>query len=185
MIKDQCNNCRKYNTSSCGQTIVYNSQSCECYVKKLDLLKPNDKSTSSPVINPQPVPQPVPQPQPNSPSNNGISSEPSFWSMLFSLNGRIRRTRYWLTSICTQLLFLPANLSDDDMSGGVAVFTLLIFLPAMWVFLANVVKRCHDLGKSGFFGLLLLIPLVNIAIGIYLAFFKGDLNDNEYGPSPY
>ena len=80
MIKDQCNNCRKYNTSSCGQAIVYNSLSCEFYVKKLDLSKPTDKPTSSPVTNPQPqsVPQPVPQPQPqpNSPSNNSISAEP-------------------------------------------------------------------------------------------------------------
>ena len=71
------------------------------------------------------------------------------------------------------------------MPGGVAIFTLLIFLPAMWVLLANIAKRCHDLGKSGFFGLLLIIPLVNIAIGIYLAFSQGDLNDNEYDPSPY
>ena len=189
MIKDQCNNCRKYNTSSCGQAIVYNSLSCEFYVKKLDLSKPTDKPTSSPVTNPQPqsVPQPVPQPQPqpNSPSNNSISAEPSFWTMLFSFKGRIRRTRYWLTGICTQLLFLPANLADDDMSEGVAIFTLLIFIPAIWVWLANIAKRCHDFGKSGFLGLLLLIPVVNLAIGIYLAFFKGELNDNEYGPSPY
>lgn len=185
MIKDQCNKCKKYNTSSCGQTIIYNSLSCEYYVKKLDLSKPTDRPASSPVTPPQPQPVPQPQPQPNSPGNNGVSSDPSFLTMLFSFKGRIRRTRYWLTGICTQLLFLPANLSDDDMSEGVAIFTLLIFLPAIWVLFANIAKRCHDLGKSGFLGLLLLIPVANLAIGIYLAFFKGDLNDNEYGPSPY
>ena len=71
------------------------------------------------------------------------------------------------------------------MSEGVAIFTLLVFLPIMWILWANIAKRCHDLGKSGFFGLLLLIPLVNFIFGIYLAFFKGDENDNEYGASPY
>lgn len=71
------------------------------------------------------------------------------------------------------------------MSEGVAIFTLLVFLPIMWILCANIAKRCHDLGKSGFFGLLLLIPLVNFIFGIYLAFFKGDENDNEYGVSPY
>ena len=71
------------------------------------------------------------------------------------------------------------------MSDEVAIFTLLIFIPVMWISIANVAKRCHDLGKSGFFGLLMLIPIVNFFIGIYLAFFQGDLNDNEYGLSPY
>ena len=102
----------------------------------------------------------------------------------FLFDGRIRRTRYWLTMICTNLLFFPANISGDNMPEGVATFTLLIFIPAVWILAANVVKRCHDLGKSGFFALLMLIPLVNIIVGIDLAFFQGDLNDNEYGPSP-
>ena len=72
--------------------------------------------------------------------------------------------------------------NDKTSSTGVTTTPLQ---PAQPQTLANIAKRCHDLGKSGFFGLLLIIPLVNIAIGIYLAFFQGDLNDNEYGPSPY
>lgn len=184
MIKDQCNNCKKNGTANCGQTIIFNSLPCENYVRKLDLSKSTDKVASSPVANPSSQPTTPYSPQLNN-STNTQTSESSFWKSLFSFNGRIRRTRYWLTMICTNLLFLPANLAGDNMSEGVAVFTLLIFIPALWILLANVVKRCHDLGKSGFFALLMLIPLVNIVVGIYLAFFQGDLNDNEYGPSPY
>jgi uncharacterized membrane protein YhaH (DUF805 family) len=150
----------------------------------LDLSKSSDKVTTSPVVNPSLQPSAQPSQQPNNVVDSS-SNESSFWKSLFSFNGRNRRTRYWLTMICMNLLFLPANVSGDNMSEGVAVFTLLIFIPAVWILLANVVKRCHDLGKSGFFGLLMLIPLVNIIIGIYLAFFQGDLDDNEYGPSPY
>lgn len=40
MIKDQCNNCRKYNTSSCGQAIVYNSLSCGMSLYFLALVIP-------------------------------------------------------------------------------------------------------------------------------------------------
>lgn len=188
MIKDQCNNCKKNGTVNCGQAIVYNSLPCEHYIKKLDLSKPNDKTSSSPVtspVQPTPAPQPSPASQPTAPSGNSNVSNDSFWKSLFSFSGRNRRTRYWLTHLCMSILLLPANLSGDNMSDGVAVFTLMIFLPVIWIFLANVAKRCHDLGKSGFFGLLMLIPIVNIFIGIYLAFFQGDLNDNEYGPSPY
>ena len=184
MIKDQCNNCRKNGTDSCGQTIIYNSLPCEHYVKRLDLSKSNNNVVASPVANPSLQPTSQPSSQPNS-SENNLSSDSSFWKSLFSFDGRIRRTRYWLTMICTNLLFFPANISGDNMPEGVATFTLLIFIPAVWILAANVVKRCRDLGKSGFFALLMLIPLVNIIVGIYLAFFQGDLNDNEYGPSPY
>lgn len=168
-IKDQCNNCKKVSTQDCGQVVDYNGQSCEYYVRRINLTKEQDSNFI-------PADEEV-----------AIQSEPtsSFWASLFSFNGRSRRTRYWLTGICAQLPFLPANVAAEDMPEGVAIFTLLIFLPAMWILFANIAKRCHDLGKSGLFGLLLLIPLVNIIIGIYLAFFQGDLEDNEYGPSPY
>lgn len=186
MIKDQCNNCKKNDTVNCGQTIVFNSLPCEHYIKKLDLSKPNDKAVTSPVINPlQPAPQPVPTPQHSSPSGNSTVTNDSFWKSLFSFSGRNRRSRYWITNFCVSIPLLPANLSGDNMPDGVAIFTLLIFLPVMWISIANIAKRCHDLGKSGFFGLLMLIPIVNFFIGIYIAFFQGDLNDNEYGPSPY
>ncbi len=185
MIKDQCNNCKKNGTINCGQTIVFNSQPCEHYIKKLDLSKSGDKVSAAPVDNPStPSPSLPSSLLPNNPAD-GVPVETSFWKSLFSFNGRIRRTRYWLTMICTNLLFLPANMSGENMPDGVAIFTLLMFISALWILLANVVKRCHDLGKSGFFGLLMLIPLINLFAGIYLAFFQGDLNDNEYGPSPY
>jgi len=189
MIKDQCNNCKKFGTPNCGQTIVFNSMTCEYYVKKLDLTKPNSKPTASPAPVPSPAPnpnvQPTPTPQPNNPNSGSATGDSFNWKSLFSFNGRVRRTRYWLTIICMSLLLLPANLAGDDMSEGIAIFTLLILIPALWIMWANIAKRCHDLGHSGFFGLLFLIPLVNFCIGIYLAFFKGDTNDNEYGPSPY
>lgn len=189
MIKDQCNSCKKSSTANCEQTIVFNNLPCEHYVKRIDLSKSNDKSSAS-VTNPT-QPSPVPQPT----DTNSNANNDSFWKSLFSFSGRNRRSTYWLTYICaylltvscTYLLFLLADyLSVDNMPDGVVViFMLLISIPFVWIYLANMTKRCHDLGKSGFFGLLMFIPLVGIFIGIYLAFFKGDLNDNEYGPSPY
>lgn len=71
------------------------------------------------------------------------------------------------------------------MSEGVAIFTLLILIPSIWIMLATCVKRLHDLGKSGWMALLSLIPIVNFIIGIYMAFFKGEECDNQYGPDPY
>lgn len=186
MIKDQCNNCKKCGTSSCNNTIVYDSTPCQDYVKRLDLSKPNDSNAQSSPY--QPSNQSRAQSNNGGVSNNSSTTAPnnntSLLSGLFSFNGRIRRTRYWVIHFLVGLLYLPANLSND-ISEGVAIFTLLIFIPAFWIQLANITKRFHVLGKSGWYTCLLFIPLVNIIFGIYAAFFKGEECDTQYGPNPY
>jgi uncharacterized membrane protein YhaH (DUF805 family) len=42
-------------------------------------------------------------------------------------------------------------------------FALVLAAPLIWVQLAIVVKRYHDRGKSGFWSLLLLVPVVGWA----------------------
>lgn len=51
--------------------------------------------------------------------------------------------------------------------------------------LANAVKRFHDMGRSGWYYLFSLIPIINIGVAIYLGFYKGEEFDNKYGPNPY
>ena len=46
-----------------------------------------------------------------------------------------------------------------------------------WLGLAAIVKRCHDLGQSGFFA---LIPLY----GLWLVFPDGTHAENKYGINP-
>lgn len=43
------------------------------------------------------------------------------------------------------------------------------------------VSRMHDLSKSGWWILLLGIPIVDFFIGLYLSFWPGDNNQNQYG----
>lgn len=182
MIKDQCNNCKKNGISSCTKSIIYDSRPCDEYVKRLDLSKHQDNSNQT---HNQPQPQfPNPSNNSNTSRGNAVSNNNSFFTSLFSFKGRIRRTQYWLTNFIIEVLFVPANISNE-MSDGVAVYTLLIFIPAVWISLATIVKRFHDLGKSGWFACLLMIPIANFIFGIYAAFFKGEENDNQYGPNPY
>lgn len=46
MIKTQCEQCGKYN-SSCTENVVFNGQSCEQYSKRIDLEKRNDNVSES------------------------------------------------------------------------------------------------------------------------------------------
>lgn len=180
MIKDQCNNCRK-NGTSCSQNILFDGITCVQYVKKLDLSKQQDNSISSS----SDIKIEVDNTQTTNEQRNTVQEQSSFFSSLLSFKGRIRRTRYWVTNFCIGLLFIPSNMEGDTMSEGVAIFTLMIFIPSIWIMLAACVKRLHDLGKSGWMALLSLIPIINFIIGIYMAFFKGEECDNQYGPNPY
>ena len=110
----------------------------------------------------------------------------NFIKQLFSFKGRAKRTEYWLLGICSGLLMLPVTVTDEaDMSLGLALYALVMVIPLTWLSLAVVTRRFHDLGKSGWFTILTCIPVVNIIFGVYVAFFKGQQQDNEYGPNPY
>ena len=212
-IIDQCARCSHYSGTVCNLNNSYPSfdqTSCGSYYHSgIDLSKrtsrPASQPTSSPSPTPTPSPRPTPSPYDNSnnnrgggnnsyvgnPSNDGqgLVGQMSFWDSLLSFSGRSRRTRYWLTSffcsgIMFVLVFLGAILTGGE-EGGAAFGYILGIIPCMAISFANGAKRLHDLGHNGWMQLLLFIPIINIGIGIYMAFFEGQRFDNQYGPSPY
>jgi uncharacterized membrane protein YhaH (DUF805 family) len=64
------------------------------------------------------------------------------------------------------------------------VFSLIASLVLLWPFLAVEIKRCHDRGRSGWFLLVGLIPLVNLWVLVEVFFLRGTLGDNQYGQDP-
>jgi uncharacterized membrane protein YhaH (DUF805 family) len=79
----------------------------------------------------------------------------------------------------------------------VIAVVLLILLRIHWIFLilyvgyilallipglAAGVRRLHDTGKSGWFVLIALVPLVGTIILLVLLAQKGQTEDNTYGP---
>jgi len=57
---------------------------------------------------------------------------------------------------------------------------LLHFLPSLSV----VVRRLHDVGKSGWFYLIILIPFVGAIWMLVLLVSNGDVGENKYGADP-
>ena len=117
------------------------------------------------------------------------SKQLGFWDSLFTFSGRSRRSRYWLTAIMCSVVYFVVLFAmvallgrDEDTVLGISV---ILYIPMLWVSFANCSKRLHDLGKSATWIIALFIPIVNIGVAIYVAFFKGEESDNKYGPSPY
>lgn len=112
----------------------------------------------------------------------------SVFEVWVSFNGRIGRKTYWLKGIIPFFIaaFLVRSASEVAVANGTLSETnallglLLLLYPAFAIY----TKRWHDIGKSGRWSLLLLIPLVNLLIFIYLGVEDSEKKANEYGPQP-
>ncbi|GGZ63369.1 DUF805 domain-containing protein [Streptomyces subrutilus] len=98
-------------------------------------------------------------------------------------SGRARRQEYWMfvlfnLGIVIVLSILDAVLSTSPLLVG--LYVLGTFLPT----LAVVVRRLHDLGKSGWWYFIALVPLVGGIWLLVLTATEGQPQANEYGPSP-
>ena len=94
---------------------------------------------------------------------------PSFWQFLFSVQGRISRSQFWLKwflpvvaiYIVLEIILVAAVASGNTATVGVIFVILLIFsLITLWPGIAVLVKRIHDRNKSGWLALALYVPLI-------------------------
>ena len=90
---------------------------------------------------------------------------------LFSFNGSVERSMYWRFGILFGVVFFTlSNMFDQMGAFGFTVVGLLV----CWIMLAINVKRCHDRGRSGWFVLISLIPVIgSIWLLIDLGFLPG------------
>jgi uncharacterized membrane protein YhaH (DUF805 family) len=94
----------------------------------------------------------------------------------FSFDGRIRRMEFGLSFIIylvAYITILAVSTADDTL--GAIVF--ILFIPMIWFLWAQGAKRCHDVGKSGWWQLIPFYVFI-------LLFQDGDQGRNEYGQNP-
>ncbi|MEM0897537.1 MAG: DUF805 domain-containing protein [Verrucomicrobiota bacterium] len=125
--------------------------------------------------------------------------KPTLKQILFSFQGRIKRSQWWLT-VGISLLFVlvmsvPLGLmgdssvealeGDGEMSPLMMIWMLILYVFLVWVGLAAAVKRWHDRNKSGWWVLISFVPLIG---GIWALIENGCLagrdEGNRYGPRP-
>jgi len=104
-----------------------------------------------------------------------------------TLSGRARRSEYWWFFLFTFLVSVLATGIDTtafgtpvEDNGPTSIITsVALLLPT----LAVSVRRLHDVGHSGWFLLIGLIPIVGLII-LLVAFVKESDTVNEFGPPP-
>jgi uncharacterized membrane protein YhaH (DUF805 family) len=119
------------------------------------------------------------------------SAAPTFQERLaefFSFDGRIGRQQYWLRSLViwgiNLAMMVPLTIGQN-LDGAAAALSLVIGLAlyavVLWGSLATTAKRLHDRGRSAWFMLIALVPLVGIWLIVEVGFLRGDEGPNEYG----
>ncbi|KFF19719.1 MULTISPECIES: DUF805 domain-containing protein [Chryseobacterium] len=104
--------------------------------------------------------------------------------------GRARRTEYWMYLLFNTIFVIIATLLDNllglkfyqDMPYGFIymVYALATFIPG----LAVLVRRLHDVDKSGWWFFISLIPIVGAIWLLILLFTEGTPGTNQYGVNP-
>jgi uncharacterized membrane protein YhaH (DUF805 family) len=117
----------------------------------------------------------------------------TYMPKFLSFSGRIGRVRYLAYGFGAVMLVVPViallgslgSLTGSSVgAAGGAFGTVISFLLYQVAILSQVRRRLHDLGKTGWMCLLMLVPVVNIIFGLWLLFGSGDEGANEYGPAP-
>ncbi len=97
--------------------------------------------------------------------------------------GRARRKEYWMFFLFNMIAALIL-LVLDFVIGTYGVLYVLYLLAVVLPSLAVTVRRLHDLGKSGWWVFISLVPLIGGIWLLVLLVTDGTAGDNSYGPSP-
>ncbi|MEC7761362.1 MAG: DUF805 domain-containing protein [Pseudomonadota bacterium] len=103
-------------------------------------------------------------------------------------NGRARRAEFWWFVLFIFVVSVVLSLIDMALFEGVlqdigplsAIFTLITLIPAI----AVTARRLHDVGRSGWWQLLLLLPVIGFLVIVFWAVQKGTEGPNDYGRDP-
>jgi uncharacterized membrane protein YhaH (DUF805 family) len=103
---------------------------------------------------------------------------------LFSAQGRVSIGEFWLkwalpVIVVTVVLEIICFALLDPSAGSIIVG--IYGLALLWPSIAIYIKRAHDRGRSGWFILLFLVPIVSLWPLIELLFVPGTPGDNAYG----
>lgn len=96
--------------------------------------------------------------------------------------GRARRREYWFFMLFNVLVTLALSVVDAalDTSVLVGLYSLAVLLPSI----AVTVRRLHDTGRSAWWLLIGLVPVVGGIILLVFMLLDGTPGPNQYGQSP-
>ena len=95
--------------------------------------------------------------------------------------GRARRKEFWMYMLFYFIFYAIAAVIDVTL--GTMIFSTVLALGLFLPTIAISARRLHDTGRSGWWQLIGLIPLIG-AIVLLVFYVLDSLGENEYGANP-
>lgn len=123
---------------------------------------------------------------------NLISAYKNMFMNYAEYNGRASRSEFWLAYLMNMLVVCAAYVIVGAMqaekilwlsalmSGLISLYSLATIVP----FMCLSIRRLHDVGKSGWFYLICLIPVIGAIVLIVFFSLDSNVGDNLYGSNP-
>jgi uncharacterized membrane protein YhaH (DUF805 family) len=103
-------------------------------------------------------------------------------------SGRASRSEYWLFVLIFFLIYAVCFALDYNAIGigpsGIPPLTLIAYLAHFVPGLAVLVRRLHDIDRSGWWLLISLVPVLGSIWLLVLLCSEGTYGPNQYGPNP-
>ena len=101
--------------------------------------------------------------------------------------GRARRKEYWMFALINTLLIIGVIILDGVLeTPKVAEFGILTAVYVLFVLIPNLavsVRRLHDTGRTGWWLLIGVVPIVGPLVLLVFNVLDSAPGSNEYGPN--
>ena len=102
-------------------------------------------------------------------------------------SGRARRKEYWMFSLFNFIIAVVLGIIGGiagifEFYSGVlsTIYSLAVLVPGI----AVSVRRLHDTNRSGWWVLIVLVPLIGTIVLLVYMVQNSGLGENQYGPNP-
>lgn len=102
----------------------------------------------------------------------------------FRSDNRLNRKRYLKREFVIFLINILCSLFMDTGNEFLTILAVVFALVCMYSSIVLSIRRLHDCDKSGYWYLLMFIPILNIFGWLYMLFQPGTNGENKYGPNP-
>jgi len=107
----------------------------------------------------------------------------------FVFSGRAQRAEYWyfiLFNIIASIIIviIDSIVGTFNPETGVGILSVIYALAILIPSIAVAVRRLHDTGRTGWWLLIWLIPLVGFIVILVFMILDSEPSDNEYGANP-
>lgn len=101
-----------------------------------------------------------------------------------TFQGRACRSEYWYFTLFNFILGMIANVIAAASLGVLAVLPVILMIGLLLPGVAVLVRRLHDTDRSGWWWLILLVPLVGVILLIVWFCKQGTVGANRFGEDP-